>query len=315
VTIFMFPGQSSADPAMIARARRMPAASRVAERACTVLGDATASRYLGASTPLESNRDVQISVFLATQMFLEALSEEGIDADLSVGLSLGEYSHLVHIGALTFDDALRLIVARGAAFDRSPAGVMISVVGPDQHEVEEALFENAHRGVIVISNFNSPTQHVLAGESAAVRYVAKLLEEDTGAQATEIEARVPMHSPLLDATAAEFRRHLEAAPWRIPVRPYVPNVSGDMIDHPTPDDFIDHLTAHVSRPVQWRRSMELLASRHPGAAFVEVGPGLVLHNILSRRWLDVARFATDSRRDDDPDMRWRQTVETLRDRA
>ncbi len=306
----MFPGQSSAYPEMISKARgTAEAAAAVAERARAVLSEHDAARYLGSAVRLECNRDVQIATFLATQMHLAALAAERITADRSLGMSLGEYSHLVHIGALGFETALHLVATRGAAYDRSPQGVMASITGPERAEVEDAVGKRSPDGLVTISNYNSPTQHVIAGEPPAVRRVAARLEEDAGAQAVEIESRVAMHSPLLDATALEFQPHLAAVPWAAPTAPYVPNVVGASIDHPSPADFVSHLTAHVHRPVRWRQSVEHLAAKHPFATFVEVGPGRVLHNLLSRRWLVVNRLATDGRRDGDP--QWRDTLQAL----
>jgi [acyl-carrier-protein] S-malonyltransferase len=299
--VFMFPGQSSADDEMVARALTLhPAAGRVAARARAVLGDGVASRYLaGPRVPLESNRDVQIAVFLATQMHLASLQAAGIDADDSLGLSLGEYSHLVHIGALSFEDALALVALRGALYDESPPGVMVAILGPVEDEVVEVVTRTACEGCLVISNFNTPTQHVLAGEADAVACAAERLEDDHGAQAVVIERRVPMHSPLMEDVATRYRPCLAAVRWKAAKRAYRPNVLGKAMDTARPADYLAMLTAHVSQPVQWRRALEQLASAHPDATFIEVGPGRVLHGMLGRRWLAVARAFTDCRAGDD----------------
>src|SRR5690349_8196874 len=86
--VFMFPGQSSVGPGILAKARRAhPAAETIAERTREVLGDERAAAYLGAeAATLRSNRDTQITVFVATQMYLAAMRAEGIDAACSLGL-------------------------------------------------------------------------------------------------------------------------------------------------------------------------------------------------------------------------------------
>jgi malonyl CoA-acyl carrier protein transacylase len=83
---------------------------------------------------------------------------------------------------------------------------------------------------------------------------------------------------------------------------------------PDADTFVDALTRHVTQPVRWQDSLEVLASQCPDATFVEVGPGEVLHNMLGRRWLPVRRAATDQRTAD-PTVRFRTTVEALRGRS
>lgn len=215
--VFLFPGQSSADPGMVARARRAhSAAEEVIDHTAAVIGR-DADRYLGGPiTPLENNRDVQIAVFLATQMYLHALEAEGVSAAASAGLSLGEYSHLVHIGALTFADALALVSERGRCYDGAPQGVMVTVLGVDRDTVRAVVSAASPRGCLVISNYNAATQHVLAGDEAAVAWAAATLEEEYGAYTTVIEHRVPMHSPLMHEVGRSFRSALSRAVWRTP---------------------------------------------------------------------------------------------------
>src|SRR5262249_34238579 len=118
--ILLFPGQSSRDPAMLERVidSWAPAAGLVAE-ASAILGRDLRALYHPSrgAAQFAGNRAVQVGVFLCSHLHLEALRARGLETELSLGLSLGEYNHLVHIGALSFADALRLVDARGAAFD------------------------------------------------------------------------------------------------------------------------------------------------------------------------------------------------------
>lgn len=130
---------------------------------------------------------------------------------------------------------------------------------------------------------------VIAGEPAAVTWAAARLEEEFCAHTVVIEHRVPMHTPLLTGVAEQFRPALDRAAWienRSPahaVRRYWPNVSATPLPRPTRADFIGQLAAHVTSPVLWRASVESVAADNPAATFVEVGPGGVLSNMLSRR--------------------------------
>ncbi|MFN7977854.1 MAG: ACP S-malonyltransferase [Vicinamibacterales bacterium] len=317
--VFLFPGQSSADPQALARARRAhPAADAVADAAVTVLGRTEADAYLaGPSARLAGNRDVQLVVFLASQMYLRALEAEGVRASASLGLSLGEYSHLVHIGAISFEDALALVSERGHCYDRAPQGVMVTVLGADRDTVEAAVAASAPSdGTVVVSNYNAPTQHVIAGHDAAVTRVAGALE-DAGAHTILIEPHVPMHSPLMVGVALQFGRTLATAGWRRPAMAYRPNVTGRAIDpvHADAPMFVDLLTRHVSEPVRWDASLDLVATTHADATFVEVGPGGVLHNLVGRGWRRLARHRVDAPDGRDPAMHLRSTLEALSARA
>lgn len=314
--VFMFPGQSSATPDLLVRARLAhPASAHVVDVASRVIGTQRASRYLSRDgAALQTNRDVQLSVFLATQMYLTALTSEGVHADQSLGLSLGEYSHLVEIGALDLDDALALVDERGRCYDDAPPGVMVSVLAVDHDTVAEVVAQAQAHGPVVISNYNAPTQHVLAGAREAVAWAAARLEDEYGAMTTTIERHVPMHSPLMQPVAEAFAPVLTRAPWRTPARHYWPNVAGAPLACTDPRDFIGHLTRHVSEPVRWQASMDAIIASHPDASFVEVGPGRVLHNMLSRARRGVRCLRVDGLDDAEPAAHFRSTVEVLRDR-
>jgi [acyl-carrier-protein] S-malonyltransferase len=302
---------------MIVRARALgSAAELVLARAEAVLGVDAIARYAGPhGARLESNRDVQVAVFLATQMHLHAFIDRGVHTDHSLGLSLGEYSHLVHIGALTFEAALSLVDQRGQAYDQSPPGVMITVLGVVEPDVAAAVALASAHGTVVISNYNTPTQHVIAGERQAVEWAAAHLEEEFGARCVETESRVPMHSPLLAPVAKAFWPSLRTAPWKKSRLPYVPNVSGRAEATTTADVYVDRLVAHVTEPVRWRRSIETIVANAPDAWFIEVGPGAVVHNMLSRSWLDVRRARTDDQQGADAHAWLASVVERVRDDA
>lgn len=313
--VFMFPGQSSIDPQMMLRALQIsPHGGAILASASEILSrDLTRLYSDPAGVTFSSNREVQVGVFLATRMHLDALAAHGIVGDCSLGLSLGEYSHLVHIGALEFADALRLVDRRGELYDAGPSGCMVSVFPVELDAVEEAVRRASAHGVVEISNYNSPTQHVLAGDPKAVERAAQVLEEEHAAHVVTIERRVPMHCSRFSPVAEAFRPHLAAAAWKEPRCAYLPNVVGSRIEAATPADFVRCLSEHVHRPVRWRTSIEQLHACCPEAVFIEVGPRNVLHNLLSKRWLPVSRLRTDD--DVDPVATFTATVDALRHAA
>jgi [acyl-carrier-protein] S-malonyltransferase len=293
--IFLFPGQNSRDPDMLERliASWAPAAGLVAS-ASAVLGRDLRAFYhprRGAAM-FADNRAVQVGVFLCSHLHLEALRTQGIEADLSLGLSLGEYNHLVHIGALSFADALRLVDARGAAYDRGPRGQTVAVYPLEHEELADFVSRAQAHGAVEVAIFSSPTQNVVSGDLAGIRALLRLLEDESIAETVVLDDRLPLHSRLFAPVAADFRRHLLGARWRRPHRPYHPNVQPGAIEAATPETFIDLLTRQVAASVYWRQALDEVADHHPGAEFIEVGPRAVLFNML-RRWRPEPRSKTD----------------------
>lgn len=293
--VLLFPGQSSRDPEMLERvlAAWPKGAELVAEASHALHRDLRAAyRPRRGDEMFADNRSIQVGVFLCSHLHLEALRSQGIEGDLSLGLSLGEYNHLVHIGALTFLDALRLVDARGAAYDRGPAGMTAAVFPLESEHLAEYVAQVTGHGVVEVVNYNSPTQHVVSGERPAVEALLQLLADETFAEAVVLDERLPLHSSLFEPVAAELRPHLLRACWRKPNRPYYPNVRPGPRKAPTTEEFVELLTHQVAAPVLWRQAIEVVAERYPAAEFIEVGPCAVLSGLL-RRWLLNPRRKTD----------------------
>ena len=310
-TVFLFPGQSSIASDLFGTARAVDpvGTERLLAHASEVLGRDLAAHYAGPDA-FATNRDVQIGVFVCNVLHLQALRSAGVDAHLSLGLSLGEYAHLVHIGALDFAEALRLVDARGAAYDAGPDGMMAAVypIGPD--DLEPILAKASEKGFVAMSNKNAPTQQVIAGERVAVEEALRLLDEELFLQGRVIEERIPMHTERFKPVVDALRPALEAAAWKTPDRPYIPNTTAEIVSHPLPEHFVGCLSDHVWQPVLWQASIDAIRAKYPDAVFVEVGPRTILHDMLRKTWVgETPRFHTA-----DP-AAFAATVEMLRRKA
>lgn len=297
---YMFPGQSSRYPEMIERLLALgPWNGEILDRASEVLRRDLRAHYSRRNEAMFArNRDVQLGVFLANHMHCESLRMAGISADLSLGLSLGEYNHLLHIGALDFDQALRLLEARGRAYEQGPEGAMASVFPIAFDDLCQVTDRVRHLGRLEVAIRNAPRQHVIAGRRAALEAALAILEEEHYIQGVVIEDRIPMHTSLLEPVAGEFRPALESAAWRRPTRPYLPNAVGRFVREPGPAQFIALLSEQVSAPVLWEESIDFLDDRFTDLVLVEVGPRAVLYNLLGKRWkCEIPRYKTDSQDD------------------
>jgi [acyl-carrier-protein] S-malonyltransferase len=292
--VAMFPGQSSRYPEMIDKLAGDPACAAILAEASELLGRDLRAQFRGSADVFARNQDVQVGVFLANHCHLRALAAAGVTFAWSLGLSLGEYNHLVHIGALAFADAVRLVDARGRLYDEAEGGLMVSVF-PLEAAVIEAAIENLGLGAsVAIGLYNSPRQHVLSGERAGVERVLAELERDEYFDAATIEPRIPMHAPCFAATARRLAEILERVPFAPPAWPYVPNVRGALVESADAAVIRSCLADHVDHPVRWQASVDAVAARVEAPWFVEVGPRAVLHNLFGKDWMPGRRAKTDS---------------------
>ncbi len=311
-TIFMFPGQSSRYPGMLDKLCELhPANRELLGWASDLLGRDLHKHYeQSEGDPFVRNVDVQVGVFLANHMYLRALEANGIRAEFSLGLSLGEWNHIVHIGALPFDQALLAVELRGRLYDEGPRGWMAAIQPIAEDDLAEVVERASSHGVLEIVNHNSPRQFVIAGEQAAVEVAVELAEHEHFAQAHIIERQVPMHSSLFAPVAERFAATLATLEFRQPELPWLANRLGEFVElsestHPGRElsespptlrqRFVELLSSHVCQPVLWRQSIDAMVAREPDAVFVEVGPMAVLHNLLNRKWHRNRKFRTDDR--------------------
>lgn len=292
--IFMFPGQSSRYPEMLERVvHAYPPARKIVDQASEILGRNLFAVYQAGDSAFDRNRDVQVGVFVTSHLYLKALEENGVEAQQSLGLSLGEYNHLVHSGAIDFEDALVLVDARGRVYDQGPRGMMAALFPVAADELEALLTRAGSTGCVQIANYNTPSQVVIAGETEAVKTAMRLAEEELSIDPVIIEKQIPMHTAVFESVATALLPHLKAANFRVPRLPYVSNVLGTIVEPAEPHRIVELLAQHVYSPVLWRQSIDSLIARHPDSIFVEVGPRGVLYNMLQKRWHANLKFKTD----------------------
>ena len=292
--VYMFPGQNSRYAQMIDRQREWSGCERILQDASDVLRRNLSEHYRADNSQMFSqNRDVQIGVFLASYILGERLAAEGIRSDASLGLSLGEYNHLVEIGALSFTSALCTLDARGCAYENGPRGLMKSVLPCDAKQVQRALESAAVLGSADLAIELSGKHFVISGETEAVQAAAAFLEEEAFVQAHVIDSTLPMHSRVFRPAADAFLGALEKADWRPARKAYLPNVDGQFLVNGRPAEYVDRLYRHVFSTVRWSRSLATIVDRYPNALLVEVGPKCILYNSVRREYRHLGCFRTD----------------------
>ena len=179
---FTFPGQGSQKPGMGAPWREQPSWELVAE-ASEVAGRDIAQLLLDADAEeLRQTRNAQLVTFVTSLVVLDAVERVGIAPGTVAGHSLGEYTALTATGALSFDDGVRLVAARGEAMQRAAddrPGTMAAILGLDDDDADAAC--RRADGDVWVANFNAPGQVVIAGSVEGVA-AASEAAKDLGAK-------------------------------------------------------------------------------------------------------------------------------------
>lgn len=210
------------------------------------------------------------------------LEQQGYTADIVMGHSLGEYAALVYAGVIDYEQALIIVRKRGALMEdavHAHPGKMAAVIGADRTRLEALVRECNALGVLEITNFNSPQQVVLSGQSAPLeRAMAEITAGNLG-RAMELNVSAPFHSSLMKPMAESFREYLSSFTFKKPRVTFIDNVTGAV--EADPARIRDKLVQQLYMPVQWERSLTS-ASGEGAGAFIECGPGSVLAGLARR---------------------------------
>ena len=282
---WIFPGQGSQTVGMaLDIAAEFPAATELLARADAALGFSL-SRLIaeGPEDALMLTANAQPAILTASLMVLEALKEvlPSVRPVVAAGHSLGEYTALVAAGALTFEDAVKLVRLRGEAMQQAvPAGVgtMAALLACSPELAERACREAANGEPVSPANFNAPGQVVVAGTVGAVERACAIASE-AGARPMPLKVSAPFHCALMQPAADVMKSALAAIHFEAPQFPVLSNV--DVLPHTDRAGTIARLIAQVTSPVQWERTLLAMAERGVTHA-IEIGPGNVLTGCVKR---------------------------------
>ena len=286
VTVVICPGQGAQKVGMGRDlAERFPGARDTFAAIDDALG-VSLSRLMweGPESDLTLTHNAQPAILAHSAAVLAVVGDRLGDVVLGAGHSLGEYSAYVAAGALGAADAARLVRRRGELmFEAGTArpGAMSAVLGLPTADVETACMEASTGGVLAVAaNLNAPDQTVISGDPAAVERAGEGCKARGAKRVIALKVSGAFHSPLMAPAVDGLRAALPDVPFADPRFPILANASAEPVS--TANDAKRLLVDQLTAPVRWVASMEASAWMHPGARYVEVGPGNVLSGLVKR---------------------------------
>ncbi|MBL8538479.1 MAG: ACP S-malonyltransferase [Hyphomonadaceae bacterium] len=295
---FIFPGQGSQSPGMGKGLFEAFGASReVFQEVDEALGERL-SRVIfeGSADELTLTANAQPALMAVSLAVMRALEREfGVTvgtAAFVAGHSLGEYSALASVDALSLPDSAKLLRRRGNAMQTAVpigGGAMAALIGKvDVALAEEIASKGAEAGICVVANDNNIGNVVISGSRAGID-AALAYAKERGARAIPLNVSAPFHSPLMQPAAeamAEALSSTEIAPFAVPL---VANVTARPVQEPSTMRRL--LVEQVTGRVRWRESVEWMAADGGVRRFVEVGAGKQLSGMVKRNAPDAEALA------------------------
>jgi len=246
-----------------------------------IFRDETDERAIAeAEQGLKQTAITQPAVLSAETALSRLLATYGIVPDMVMGHSLGEYGALVAAGALSFEEALRAVSARGTEMTRcavEDSGTMAAVLGPVDRIAE--ILEGVD-GYVVVANLNSTKEAVIGGATAAVERGIEAVRA-AGYRAQPIQVSHAFHTAIVAPASEGLSRVLRTMQVHPPEIPVVANVSGEFypMGPGVVPEMIEILGKQVASPVQFVKGLRTLYDA--GArVFVEVGPKRILYGFV-----------------------------------
>ena len=282
---FMFPGQGAQKAGMGKDFyEQSETARKVIDKAAELLDIDMKALCFEENDKLDQTEYTQAALVTVCLAMEHVLRERGLKADVTAGLSLGEYCAIASAGGMTTEDAITTVRKRGILMQNAVPGgkgSMAAVLGMTGEAIEKVV--NEIDGV-TIANYNCPGQIVITGWKESVEKASEALKEAGAKRVMPLNVSGPFHSPMLKEAGAELGRvleNVELSPLEIP---YVTNVTAEYVRDISETKKL--LAEQVASSVRWQQSVENMIADGVDT-FVEIGPGRTLAGFMRKISRDV----------------------------
>ena len=279
---FMFTGQGAQRPDMGLALRAQCPAFRewfdtglaiLRERLDLDLESALFTEAGATERSIEETRIAQPALFLFELGVAKALAAFGVEPSFVLGHSVGEFTAATIAGVFSFEDALTLVAARGAAMQEMPPGSMLAVYCSED---EAHAFTSEE---VSLAAVNAPELVVLSGPGPAIAALAEKLSAK-GKGSKPLRTSHAFHSTMMQPAVEKLARVLEGIELNAPAMPIVSTVTGALLSDAEATDH-GYWAQQLARPVRFAAAVETVAAAG-SCILVEVGPGTALVTLASQ---------------------------------
>lgn len=241
--------------------------------------------FEGPQEVLNQTKNTQLAILTMSLAILKILEQNNIKAEVSAGLSLGEYVALIDSKAMDWEQGVKLVQKRGEYMQELvPEGewLMAAIMGMTEEEVQEVC-QRVTKGFVVPANFNTTGQIVISGEKEAVEQ-AEVIARELGAKKVRVlKTAGPFHTEKLAKASEALRKELEQLTIHDFETAVVKNLDGKTYNQD--DNLQDILAKHIVSPVRFSKSLETMLAMGVDT-FIEIGSGKTLSGFVKRLQTD-----------------------------
>jgi [acyl-carrier-protein] S-malonyltransferase len=286
---FIFPGQGIQKAEMGKDLYNFfPLAKQILKNADDIL-ERSLSKIMISGDEFELSRSYNAQPAIFLYEYIMATLQNDVKPDLVAGHSFGEFAALVVNKSITFEDALRLVMARaefGENFVKNNETAMAAVIGLEDTTIEQTILEISKNdnNSIFIANYNGPGQIVLSGSKSGIKEACRAFKLLGAKRAFVLPIQGAFHTPLMDNVANIYKNHIDKIDFYLP---YIPicqcadssiNIDTNLIKI--------NLMNHMTSSVNWTKMVKQMVD-YGITEFIEIGTDDTLQKIVKRMYPEL----------------------------
>ena len=280
---FLFPGQGAQTPGMGKDLYdRYDCVKKIYDDVYKITGiDISKISFSQNDERLNETRYTQLCILTMSLGILEVLKQNNINAEISAGLSLGEYTALIYSNLFKFEDGIKIVDKRGKYMSELvPEGnwKMAAIIGLSDEKVNDVCGK-VLSGFVVPVNYNCTGQVVISGEEKAIIEAEKIAKECGAKKIVVLNTSGPFHTEKLNNSAIALKKDLKNIKFNKMNSKVVKNLDGEIYDNNA--DYVQILVNHMINPVRFSKCITTMIDNGIDT-FIEIGPGKTLSGFVKR---------------------------------
>ncbi|GBF80596.1 type I polyketide synthase [Aphanothece sacrum] len=257
----------------------------------------------GQSSPIHETAYTQPALFALEYALAQLWQSWGVEPDVVMGHSLGEYVAACFAGVFSLEDALKLIAHRGRLMQALPQNGSMMAVLADESLVKAVLEPYGQQ--VVIAAYNGPQNIVISGLSKVVTEVQAIFASQDIKTKT-LQVSQAFHSPTMKQMLGEFQQIAQEITYHQATINIISNVTGQLAsqDIGTPE----YWCHHIVQSVRFAEEMEMLGQQGYDI-LLEIGPKPILLGMARYCLPEPEQLFLPSLRPEQED--WQQILNSL----